>query len=98
MKKTVCRKKTVYRKYVRTKQYVGKKQYVGSGITRFCTRFNNYRSCHRKFCRGHSVIQVLFHAHFILDEHCGIADWEIILIERECNKQETRKKRAFLGI
>ena len=31
-----------------------KKQYVGSCITTFRTRFNNYRSCHRKFCRGHS--------------------------------------------
>ena len=46
-----------------------KKQYVGSCITRFRTRFNNYRSCHRKFCRGHSVIQVSFHAHFMLDGH-----------------------------
>ena len=32
------------------------KQYVGSCINRFRTRFNNYRSCYRKFCRGHSVI------------------------------------------
>ena len=38
------------------------KQYAGSFITRFRTRFNNYRSCQRKFCRGHSVIQVSFHA------------------------------------
>ena len=37
-----------------------KKQYVGSCITRFRTRFNNYRSCHREFCSGHSVIQVYF--------------------------------------
>ena len=28
-----------------------KKQYVRSCITRFRTRFNYYRSCHRKFCR-----------------------------------------------
>ena len=75
-----------------------KKQYVGSCITRFRTRFNNYRSCHRKFCRGHSVIQVSFHAHFMLDGHCGIDDWEITLIDKGRNKLETRKKRAFLAI
>ena len=63
-----------------------KKQYVGSFITRFRTRFNNYRSCHRKFCRGHSVIQVSFHAHFMLDGHCGIDDWEITLIDKGRNK------------
>ena len=33
-----------------------KKQCLGSCITRFRTHFNNYRSCHRKFSRGHSVI------------------------------------------
>ena len=69
-----------------------KKQYIGSCVTRLCTHFNNYRSCHRKFCRGHCVIQVSFHAHFMLDGHCSIDDWEIILIDKTCNKQETRKK------
>ena len=53
-----------------------KKQYVGSYITRFRTRFNNYRSCHWKFFMGHSVIQVSFHAHFMLDRHCAIDDWQ----------------------
>ena len=43
-----------------------------SCLTRFRTRFSNDRSCHRKFCKGHSVIQVLFHAHFILDGNCSI--------------------------
>ena len=75
-----------------------KKQYLRSCITRFRTRFNNYCSCHRKFCRGHSVIQVLFHAHFMLDGHCGIDDWEIILIDKGRNKQETRKKEPFFAI
>ena len=56
------------------------KQYAGSCITMFRTRFNKYRSCHRKFCRGHSVIQVSFQAHFIIDE--------------ERNKQETKKNNS----
>ena len=37
-------------------------------------------------------IQVSFHAHFMLDRHCGIDDWEIILIDKGRNKQQTRKK------
>ena len=75
-----------------------KKQYVDSCITRFRTRFNNYRGWHSKFFRGHSVIQVSFHAHFMLNGHCGIDDWEIILIDKGRDKQETRKNRALLGI
>ena len=67
-------------------------------ITRFHTRFNNYRSCHRKFCKGHSVIQASFYAHSMLDRHCGIYDWQFFLIEKGCNKQETRKKSFFGNI
>ena len=72
-----------------------KKQYAGSCITRFRTHFNKYRSCHRKFCKGHSVIQVSFHLHFMLNGHSGIDNWEIILIEKGRNKQETRRKVFF---
>ena len=31
----------------------------------------------------------------MLDGHCGIDDWEIILIEKGRNKQETRTKELF---
>ena len=51
-----------------------KEKWVGICITRFGTRFDNYRSCHRKFCKGHSFIQVSFHAYFMLDGQCGIDD------------------------
>ena len=84
--------------YLITCKKCTKKHYVGSCITRFRTRFNNYRSCHRKFYRDRSVIHVSFHAHFMLDGHCGIDDWEIILIDKGRNKQETRKKKAFLAM
>ena len=69
-----------------------KKQYLRSCITRFHTRFNNYCSYQRKFCEGHSIIQCSFHAHFMLDGHCGINDWEIFLIDEGRTKQETRRK------
>ena len=75
-----------------------KNQYIGSCITRFRTSFNNYRSCHRKLCRGQCVIQVSFHARFMLYGHCGINDWEIALIDKGHNKQETRKKSFFGNI
>ena len=31
----------------------------------------------------------------MLDGHCGINDWEIILIDKGRNKQETRKKELL---
>ena len=31
----------------------------------------------------------------MLDGHCGIYNWEIILIDKGHNKQETRKKELF---
>ena len=58
-----------------------KKQYVGSCAARF--RF--CCSSHRKFCKGHSVTQVSFHAQ-LLDGHCGTEDWEIILTDKGRNK------------
>ena len=42
----------------------------------------------RNFFKGHSFIQVSFHAHFMLDGPCGIDDWEIILIDK-FRKHET---------
>ena len=44
------------------------------------------------------VIQVSFHAHFMLNGHCGIDNWEIILIDKGRNKQEIRKKSFFGNI
>ena len=41
-----------------------------------------------RFVRAHSVIQVLFYAYFMFDGHCGIDNWEIILIDKGRNKQE----------
>ena len=34
----------------------------------------------------------------MLDEHCGIGDWEIILIDKGRNKQETRQESFFGNI
>ena len=53
-------------------------EHVESCITRFPTGFNNFRGCLRKLCKSHSVISVSIHAHFMLDGHSDIDDWEII--------------------
>ena len=74
-----------------------------SCVTRFRTCFSNDHSCHGKFCKEHSVIQVSFPAHFMLDGNCGIDyfdfkiinfknnyfnfDFEIILIDKGPNKK-----------
>ena len=34
----------------------------------------------------------------MLNEHCGIDDWEIIVIDKGCNKLETKQKELFLAI
>ena len=64
---------------VRAKTLVGKED--GKFL-----EINNYCSWHKKLFRGQSVIQLSFHAPFMLDEHCGIDDWEIILTDKWQNK------------
>ena len=54
-------------------------EHVESCITRFPTGFNNFRGCLRKLRKSHSVISVSIHAHFMLDGHSDIDDWEINL-------------------
>ena len=34
----------------------------------------------------------------MLDGRCGIDDWEIIIIDEGCNKQETKKKKIVKAI
>ena len=41
------------------------------------------------------MVGVLFHAHFMLDRHWGIDDWEIILNDKGHNEQETRRAELF---
>ena len=79
-------------------------QNVGSTVNKYRTRFNNYKSVHRKFrnqtTKGHSkgkqaFCQEKFHKHFCSDGHSGIEDWEIILIDKATSKEELRHKELF---
>ena len=78
--------------------------YVGKAKTKFCLRFNSYKSKHRSFRKGkQNVLQKRFHLHYIEDCHRGIDDWEVTLFEKcEAHKQpkesETlwqRKSKTF---
>ena len=51
--------------------------------TKCCHRFNYYKSKHRTFRRGNQKVrQKLFHAHYCLDGHGGIEDWDFVLFEQ----------------
>ena len=83
---------------------VCKMQYVGSTITAFRTRFNNYKSKHRKFrelflngmLKGASgVEQKIFHQHFCGSGHNGEANWSVQLIDHAENLPMLRRKERF---
>ena len=71
------------------------KQYVGSASTKFRLRFNNYKSCHRKYNLNQSVPQESLHAHFKRTDHNGMEDWRFIFIDTASNVESLRRKEAF---
>ena len=63
--------------------------YIGKAKTKFCLRFNNYKSKHRSFRKGkRNAAQKCFHSHYIENCHRGIDDSEVPLFEKcETHKQ-----------
>ena len=61
-------------------------QYNGSTVTKFCARANNYKSTHRYF-RKEQILsnqardQKRFHKYYLQNDHNGICDWEITIID-----------------
>ena len=53
--------------------------------------FNNYKSAHRRFIKGNTVKQALFHAPFEDDRHLGLNDWEISLVDQT----DSRRRESF---
>ena len=55
-------------------------------MTKFCARANNYKSTHRNF-RKEQILsnqarnQKRFHEHYLQNDHHGICDWEITIID-----------------
>ena len=68
--------------------------YVGKAKTKFCFRFNNYKSKHLSFWKGkQNVTQKRFYPYYVQDCHKGIDDWEVTLFEKcEMHKQLTERE------
>ena len=62
------------------------KQYNGSTMTKFRARANNCKSMHCNF-RKEQILsnqarnQKLFHEHYLQNDHNGICDWQITIID-----------------
>ena len=70
--------------------------YVGKTKTKFRYRFNNYKSKHRTFRKGNpKVPQKLFHAHYFLDDHSGIDDWNFVVFEQFETHEELKERETF---
>ena len=64
------------------------KQYNGSTVTKFRARANNYKSTHCNF-RKEQILssqarnQKRFHEHYLQNDHNGICEWEITIIDQD---------------
>ena len=73
-------------------------QYVGSCVTKFRTRFNNYKSSYRNFLAGKKAAQTKLHAHFSQSDHNRDDDWCFTLIESADTLDKVRRREAFWQI
>ena len=77
------------------------KQYNGSTVIKFCARANNYKSTHRNFRKEQILFdqarnQKCFHEHYLQNDHNGICDWEITIIDHaEMVKSLWRKELCW---
>ena len=76
------------------------KQYTISSKTKFRYRTNGYKSTHRKFKNKiqipkEALKQKNFHEHFCSDNHNGIQDWVITLIEQVDDEKFLRQRELF---
>ena len=72
-----------------------------STVTKFRAGANNYKSTHRNF-RKEQILsnqarnQKIFHEHYLQNNHNGICDWEITLIDNAETAKSLRQKRIVL--
>ena len=76
------------------------KQYSGSTVTKFRARANNYKNTHRNFwkeqilsCQARN--QKRFHEHYLQNDHNGICDWEITIIDHAETVKSLRQKELY---
>ena len=65
---------------------VCEKQYNGSTVTKFRARANKHKSTYRNFWKEQILSkqapnQKGFHEHYLQNDHNGICDWEITIID-----------------
>ena len=74
----------------------GEVPYVGKAKTKFCYRFNNYKSKHRAFRKGNRKVPLkLFHTHYCLDGHSGTEDWDFVIFEQCETHVQLKEKETF---
>ena len=76
---------------------VCRKQYNGSTVTKFRVRTNNYKSTHRNLWKEQKLSnqtrnQKRYHEHYLENDHNGICDWEIIIIDHAEKEKFLRQK------
>ena len=77
----ICDSKKVL--YLLKCKVYGEVSYVGNAKTKFCYRFNNYKSKHRVFRKANQKVpQKLFHTHYCLDGHSCTEDWDFVIFEQ----------------
>ena len=76
------------------------KQYNGSNVTNIRARVNNYKNTHRNFRKeqaksNHTLNQKPFHEHYLQNDHNGICDWEITIIDHTETVKSLRQKELY---
>ena len=76
------------------------KHYNGSTMTTFCARANNYKSTHHNFRKEQKLLnqgrnQKHFHEHCLQNDHNGICEWEITIIDHAKTETFFRQKELY---
>ena len=67
------------------------KQYSGSILKKFCARANNYKSTHHSFWKE----QILSNQAHNQNEHNGICNWDITIIDHAETVKSLRQKELY---
>ena len=70
---------------------------VGSTITKFRTRFNNHKSrliAHQRLTTSEKALDDLIYRHFNQQDHRGVEDVRIQLIDKTVDEQALREREA----
>ena len=76
------------------------KKYNGSTMTKFHARANNYKSMHCNFWKEQILSkqpcnQKRFHKHYLQNDHNGICDWKITIVDHAETLKSLRQKELY---